>query len=361
MPFDRPDLQTLISRTVADINSRFDGTYNALRRRVTTVFARVLAGLAHGLYGFVDWASRQILPDTQDETMLLRYGAMLGVVRKQEAYAAGNLTAAGVDGSVITVGTLWQRADGAEFTTLAEATIAAGSATVSVRAVLAGTDANTAAAAAVSLVSPVSGVTAAAVVAAGGITGGLDAEDIEDYRQRVLARTATYFTGSNAAIYTQWAKEVAGITRAWTYEATPAAGSVTVLCVCDDQESSIIPDAAKITEVEEYLEEHTDPVSGQLVGRAVNVTLVVAGPAVEAIDFTILPAPNTAAVRAAITAELTDLLRREAVPGGTILLSHIREAISLAAGETDYVLTAPAADVTNVGGTIAIMGTITWA
>ena len=46
MAFDRPDLKTLISRTVTDITSRFTTTNNLLRRMVARVFGRVLAGLA---------------------------------------------------------------------------------------------------------------------------------------------------------------------------------------------------------------------------------------------------------------------------------------------------------------------------
>jgi len=360
MPFDRPDLRTLINRTTADINSRFAGSYNALRRRVAAVFARVLAGLAHGLYGFIEWAVRQIFTDTQDEAYLLRDGTLLGVIRKQGDFAAGNITAVGNNGATIAAGTLWQRGDGVEFVTVSDAVIVAGSASVSIQATEIGSAANTDPAAAVDLVQAVDGINGSAVVAAGGITGGLDEEPLDAYRQRVIERKATYFTGANKAIYKKWALEVPGITRAWVYEQTPAPGSLTILCVSDDQPGGIVPDAAKIAEVADYLEEHTDPITGQTVGRAVNASLVVAAPATQAINFTIAPVPNTAVVRAAIQAELTDLLRREAVPGGTILLSHIREAISLAAGETDYVLTAPAADVTAAAGAIAIMGVITW-
>ncbi|KJS28552.1 MAG: hypothetical protein VR64_23945 [Desulfatitalea sp. BRH_c12] len=360
MAFDRPDLKTLIARTTTDIDSRFAGTYNTLRRRATAVFARVLAGLAHGLYGYIDWTSRQILPDTQDEEALLRFGAMLGVTRKGQARAAGTITFSGVDGQIISSGTVLQRSDGIEYATGADVTIVAGTASVTVTAAEAGVIANTDAGTSLALVSPIDGVNLQSAVAAGGLTGGLDIESLDAYRQRVLTRTGTNITGANAAVYRQWATEVSAVTRAWVYEQTPAAGSVTVLFVCDDL-PVIIPDAAKITEVADYLEEHFDPLTGYLIGRPVNATLIVAAPAAQAIDFTILPSPNTAAVRAAIAAELADMLRRDSVPGGTILLSHIREAISISAGENDYTLTAPAANVVCSDGTIATMGVITWA
>ena len=84
-------------------------------------------------------------------------------------------------------------------------------------------------------------------------------------------------------------------------------------------------------------------------------------PVASAVNFTISVTPSTAAVRAAVEAELEDLLLREAEPGGTLYLSRIREAVSLAAGESDSTITVPSADVTKASGQIATMGVITWA
>jgi uncharacterized phage protein gp47/JayE len=86
----------------------------------------------------------------------------------------------------------------------------------------------------------------------------------------------------------------------------------------------------------------------------------VVAPVAAPLDFSIGVTPNTAAVKAAVTAELTDLISRESEPGGTVLLSHIRAAISAAAGETNYNMTAPAADVVNTTGNMTTPGVITW-
>jgi uncharacterized phage protein gp47/JayE len=361
MPFDRPDLQTLITRVTADMNSRFPGAYNRLRRTVIAVFARVLAGLAHGLYGYLDWLSKQILPDTMEEDRLIRFGTIMGVTYPVAAKATGAITVTGTDGAVIPVDTLWQSASGIEYVVTTETAITGGSASVPVSAVMNGASGNAVAGTVLTIVSPISGVTSDAAVDASGLTGGIDAMDIEAYRARVLTRTATSYTGANAAIYEAWTKEVAGVTRAWVYENTPSAGSVTVLFVCDDQAGSIIPDAGLISDVTDYLEEHADPFTGQLVGRAVNCTLVVAGPVAHEVDFTILPTPDTAAVRTAISASITDYLRREAYPGEDIHISRIRNAISSADGVTDYVLTSPTSNVVIADGSIAVLGEITWA
>jgi hypothetical protein len=61
--------------------------------------------------------------------------------------------------------------------------------------------------------------------------------------------------------------------------------------------------------------------------------------------------------------QLRDLVQREASLGATVLLTHMHEAISLADGETDHVMTAPVANVTTAFNEIAVFGGIvelTW-
>ena len=52
---------------------------------------------------------------------------------------------------------------------------------------------------------------------------------------------------------------------------------------------------------------------------------------------------------------------RDAIPGGTLLVSHMREAISIAAGENDHALVSPAGNVTCLPGELATFGGVTWA
>ena len=57
------------------------------------------------------------------------------------------------------------------------------------------------------------------------------------------------------------------------------------------------------------------------------------------------PANLTSAVQDAVRAELEDLINREAEPEKALVRSHIREAISVAAGEEDHELVSPSGDV----------------
>ena len=79
------------------------------------------------------------------------------------------------------------------------------------------------------------------------------------------------------------------------------------------------------------------------------------------VQYQIRAVPNTLQVRVAIEAELRDLHRREAAPGATLLLSHIREAVSLASGETDNAVLFPITDLLHSTGQMPTFGGITWA
>jgi uncharacterized phage protein gp47/JayE len=156
--------------------------------------------------------------------------------------------------------------------------------------------------------------------------------------------------GGAKSDYEAWALQVAGVTRAWVYPLENGPGSVVVRFVRDN-DADLIPDAAEVSAVQHYIDDL----------RPVTANVSVQAPTAAPLNLTIQLTPNTAAVRAAVTAELADVVRREAMPGGTLLLSHLREAISVAAGEINNVLATPTADVTHAPGQMPVLGTITWA
>lgn len=352
MPFSRPTLPELIERFIADIDSRLPATDARLRRSNLGVLARTHSGVAHGLYGLLDWLSRQLLPDTSEAEILDRQASIWGVARKPAAKANGAVTFIGEDGSVIPQGAVVQRSDGIEFSVDDEVTVADGVVSVAVTAVVGGAAGNTEAPSRLTLISPIAGINSAATVDAGGIINGVDAENDNALRSRLLDRIQQPPHGGADFDYVKWALEVPGVTRAWVYPLELGIGTVTVRFVVDDNEVSIIPDADKVNEVQDYIDRL----------RPVTAKVTVAAPVAVPLNITIAwLKPSTVAVRAAIRAGLIDLFRREAEPGGTILISHIREAISIAAGEHDHAVTAPAADVRYNKGYIPVLEEITWA
>ncbi len=352
MPFNRPSLPDLIERAAGDVETRLPGTDARLRRSNLGVLSRVHAGAIHGLYGYLDWLAIQLMPDTAEVEYLNRWASIWGVTRKAAVKATGSVTFTGTDGSVIPAGTLLQRSDAVEFTTDAEVTIAGGSAVAAVTASEGGAGGNTSANSTLTLVTPIAGVDSSATVDSGGLTNGADTESDTSLRARLLLRIQQPPHGGAKHDYNAWALEIADVTRVWISPNELGLGTVVVRFVVDDHPTSIIPDAAKVQEVQAHIDTE----------RPVTAAVTAVAPTAVNLDLTISNlSPGTQAVKDAIQAELDDLLRREAEPGGTILISHVREAISIAAGETDHVLTSPTADITYNTGEIAVLGTITWA
>ena len=349
MAFQRPTLTEIIDRVLADL-SRFVGVAGAvLRRSVLGILGRTLAGASHELHGRLDYIARQVIIDTSDTEVLERWASVWRVQRKPAEFAGGNVTITGTSGSVIPAGTLLQRQDGVLYATQAEATVVISTATVAVAAVEAGAAGNAIAGTALTLQQPVAGIQANAVVAAGGIVGGSDTERDDSLKARLLNRIQDPPHGGSRADYPRWALEVPGVTRAWVYPQEMGPGTVTVRFVRDD-DASIIPDSPEVAAVYAYIEER----------RPVTAELFVVAPIPAPLDIEIQLDPDTVAVRAAVEAEVSDLIRREAEPGGTILISRIREAVSTAAGESDNVVVSPTANVTHTTGQIAVPGDFTF-
>lgn len=350
MAFTRPTLTELVDRIQQDFLSRLALVAPILRRAMVYVFSRVVAGAAHMLHGHLEYLAKQILPDLSDREYLLRQAALFDIQLKTAVFASGNVTVTGTDGSVVDLGAILLRSDGTQYETVSTATIAGGVATVAVFAVLAGADPNCAAGVVLTFQSPIAGVNSSATVATGGLAGGSDEETTDSLRARFLERMRSPPNGGSEADYVAWALAVAGVTRAWCYPLELGAGTVVVRFVRDDDAGSIIPDSGEVAAVQTYI----------AARRPVTAAVTVAAPTGVPLNYTIALTPSTTATRAAVEAELQDMLRRDAQPGGTILRSQIDVAVGIAEGVTNFVITAPAADVAHATGQMATHGTITW-
>jgi len=278
-----------------------------------------------------------------------RYAGIWGVLRVPAAFAGGPVSISGATGAVVPTGTPMQRSDGAAYVTTADATLVDGAAVVQVSATVAGSAGNAGAGTQMAFVQPVANVASSGLVGGGGLGGGAVKESDDGLRARVLARIQQAPMGGASADYVAWALEVAGVSRAWVYPLEDGPGTVVVRFVRDN-DASMIPDSGEVATVQAYIDER----------RPVTAQVQVLAPTAVPLDMQITLTPNTAAVRAAVQAELADVFIREAKPGGTILLSHLREAISVAAGETNNVLVSPIADVTHAPGEMPVLGDITW-
>ena len=351
MPFDEPTLAETEGRLRADVTSRLPGTDPLLRRSFVGALVRGIAGAIHELFGYLGWIARQAFPDTAEGPELLRWAAIWGVTPLAAVKATGTLTLTGTNGTVVPAGTVWRSGADVDYESTAEVTIAAGTAAPDVDAVVAGAAGNAAAGVLVTAVSPIAGLVSQATVATA-LAGGADIESIASVRARLLVRIQSPPRGGTVEDYQFWALSAhPDVTRAWARPLAGGLGTVTVYFMTDDATANGIPNAATVTAVEDYIEGL----------RPVTADVTVAAPAAVALAISINNVvPMTQAVQDAVEAELADLIRREAEPGGTLLVSHIREAISTSAGETDHELTSPLMNVTVQATQITTLGTVTF-
>jgi uncharacterized phage protein gp47/JayE len=348
MTFTRPSPFEIRERLASEIAVALPGADPRLRRSVEGILVRMTAIASHELHGHLDWITRQILPDTADDDVLERHASIWGITRIPAAPATGPVTFTGTPGATVPAATELRRGDDARYLLNADATIdGGGSATGTVTAVQAGAAGNTPAAAALTLLSPVVGVAPGAVVAAGGLAAGADAEADDALRARLLLRIQTPPAGGAARDYEAWALAVAGVERVWVLPLHLGLGTVGITFLTT---GGAVPGAPLVAAVQAAID----------LVRPVTANVTVFAPATQAVNLTIDLSTDTVAIRAAILAELVDFFRREAQPAGTVRVSRISAAISAAAGEFSHVLSVPAADVVLPTGTIAVLGTVTW-
>lgn len=352
MPFTRPTLITLIERAQADMDSRLVGSPYS-RRRLMAVIARMEGGVAHGLYGYLDWLALQLMPDTAELEHLNRWATIWGIHRKPATRAEdyGQFTA--VDGTVFPAGTVVQRQDGTRYIVLADILAKEGKGRLPLQAMEAGAAGNTAPNTPLQLTSPLVGAEAQGLSIAG-LSGGTDEETDLSLRARLLTRIRTQPSGGAARDYVTWALQVPGVTRAWCSPGEMGRGSVTVRFVMDGildgAHENGIPTPDDVTRVKNYID----------TVRPVTADVYVVAPIPHPIDLGLRVTPDSPRVRVTTAEAAWAALRREAEPSGLVIVSHLRESISLAQGEEDHVLLSPTANIQMPRGHLAVPGAIRW-
>jgi hypothetical protein len=211
------------------------------------------------------------------------------------------------------------------------------------------------------------------------IDGGIDEEEIDDYRERTGESHSLTVGISTESMIKYSAKKVAGNTR--VYVLRPAvdddgfvvtggtrgtAGYLpnlgeTVVYVLRDNDASIIPSAAKLAETKAQI-----IADGNWPTQTSEANLFVLAPNDEAVDFTFTSiTPNTITMQNAISEQLTIFFIDNADVSQDIKLNTIESFLdqiqdSTGAFLTDYTMTAPAADQVADSGDIFVRGTVTF-
>lgn len=305
-----PTTKEINDRIISDIESKISQNTPLLYKALNRVFAFAYAGATTILYKFGQWAQKQQFTATQDEDSLLLKGDQYGIPIK-DAQAA-ELTAdftGDVNGTIIPAGQQFRgNANGLLYSVKIALEIAAGVASGSVDCLTSGENGNLINGSVLTILQPIAGLDNIATISATVIEGE-DQETIDEYRPRIQEREKTPPQGGALIDYVIWAKEVEGITRAfaWGHREVPAIdpGYVYVYTI-NDGEASRIPSGAKLTEVQEYIDDPT---------RAPLQVVIIEVPAMVEKDINIIVtalSPNTAEIRNTFATKVEEyLLERE--------------------------------------------------
>jgi uncharacterized phage protein gp47/JayE len=354
MPFARPSLGDIRRRVADDLINKLPGADTRLRVNNLRAFSEVEAGVAHLLYGRLEWSFRQLFPDTAEAEFLDRWASIWGVQRIPPAAAYGSGTWQAQPGARIAAGALLQRADNVRYMTRDGGSEENGSITVEIEAITLGAIGNAETDTQLNLLTTFAGVAVQGLVAAPGLAGGADQQTDQALLQAVLMRIQMPPHGGAAFDYVRWALEVPGVTRAWCYPLEMGVGTVTVRFMMDDVRANQdgIPTPADVAIVADYID----------VRRPVTAKVYVAAPIPLPIDVVISALqPDTPAIRADIEENIRQMLLEEAEPEQPIYLSQWSTAIGITAGVERFVLDEPSAQ-TNPGiGEIAILQSVSYA
>ena len=256
MPYDRPTLQEISLQAENDFNNRLGGQSKPYRFSIKKVTARVIAGIAHLLYGNIDWVYKQAVPDTAESSNLERWALIWGLQRKLASRASGNIVISGSEGSVVPQFTTVQTSDGIRYLTLEEAKIEKNkdSVVTRIQSLDASSKFNLLKGYKLSFLSPIAGIKLECFVDDLGINDGTDSESDDALRDRLLKRIRNAPCAGSQNDYMVWANETpsVAVTRSWCFPSWRSRGNIGLAFVCDDN-TDIIPNTDELNAVRDYV------------------------------------------------------------------------------------------------------------
>lgn len=335
--------------------------------------------MANGLYGYLDYIARQGVPFTAQFEALEGWAAMKGVTRKPATAASGVARFTGTNGTTVPAATPILRSDGFGFTAAADAVVVGGIVSVPIVASTAGSTGNTDAGTGFSIVAGVSGV-ASIGSAFGAVTGGADVEDDDSLRSRMLFAFANPPQGGSKSDYERWAREVAGVTRAWAKPNGMGPSTVVVYFMMDDAQAAHggYPQGANGVAAGEPRDtaatgDQLTVANALFVKQPATPLVYAVAPRANTINMTIAGLGGASdSLKAAIIAAIQGALFLGGVPGGKTNVSAIEAAVAAVNGSAGFVLTnitasagtvtpGAAGNIISYAGYLPALGAVTWA
>lgn len=300
---------------------------------------RAAAAQIHALFLQSEWVMNQCFPQTAAGEMLDRHAEMRGLARRMAVPAVGVMqfyvNEAAAEDREIPVGTVCMTTGLVRFVTTEDAVLAKGELSVDVpaQAVEAGTGGNASAETVVRMAAVPVGIAGCRNPEA--FSGGLDSEEDESLRERVLETFRRMPNGANAAFYEQ---EAAGFDRVVAARAIPRKRGIgTVDVVVATAEG--VPDEELLEVIRADIQEK----------REIAVDVLVKGPETVTVNVSAQVTAEVGADPETVKAAAKESIRAlfdGRMLGKDLLRAELGHRLYETEGVANYTLLAPAADVT---------------
>lgn len=311
----------------------------------------VAAQLA-ALYSESKWCYRQAFPQTAEGENLDRHGQMRALSRRAGVCARGTLrlfvAEAQTSAIDIAAGTVCTDAGLVRFVTTEDARIAVGETYVNVpaQAVLPGSTGNAKPGTITFLTRPP--VSIVGVTNPETFTGGIDREDDETFRARILDSYRRLPNGANAAWYEARVLEIEGVAAVSVLPRWNGIGTVGVVIAGADGSA----DEALLETVQAVLDEAREIATDVTVMAAETVTVPVTA------QIQVRNGCNASAVLLAVRTAITQHFDGRLL-GKPVYRATLGQILYSIEGVENYQLTAPSADVAIDDDQLPVLGTLT--
>ncbi|MDE9557044.1 baseplate J/gp47 family protein [Xenorhabdus bovienii] len=375
MPFKRKTLTELREQNHSYLQSELQETGPLLRFSNMGVLADMDAGMAHLHYGYLDYIAKQTTPFTATDEWLSGWAALKKIFQKPAIAArCEKYQFTGIDGQIISAGTILNRGDGYQYKTVDETRIHHGRSHAVLIAILPDvTDDNSGGGAAgnapsgtvLTLDQSIAGVDVEGT-AISPITGGANIESEADFRSRMLLAYQGSPQGGSDDDYRQWALAVPGVTRAWVKPRAAGAGTVGVYIMCDNNGREGFPIGTDGVSSHEPYAVHASGDQLRVADyiyplRPVTALIWVLSPIKRTINFTINGLVHAGTeITHRITMAIDNVLFESGNPDGTgkILISDLQYAIADVPGTAGFVITSPIKNIELSVGHLPVRGEV---
>lgn len=278
-----------------------------------------------------------MFPQFAEGVYLDYHGERESLPRRQATFSSGTITIEGADGTFIPAGTTitTDEVDGItlEYRTTEDATIdSSGVIEIPIEALEAGANGNVPADSIVNFLEPITGVHS--LNNNKKTEGGIDEEDDDTYRERILLTNRTRSFTGNKADYIRWAKEITGVGEVLIVPEWDGPGTVKVLIASS---TGSVPSQEIIDEVQNHIAPDGRDGGGLApIGALVTVTSI--NSKVIDVSFTVTLDGDFSldTVIQAIKMQLSVYFSEELDQGGLVRYTKIGAIIMTTPGIIDY-------------------------